>query len=168
MKLVKYFIILTLTFMFSISACYALTEKEVRDFFNSYVNAANTYQANLDTYYSQNAKILRYVIQKDGSVYPQPLIVGTRDYMAQLRLNAKVAKLRNYKNYYKNISVVKKGNDFKLSADRVPSPSPNDKLKSYFVIGVNASGKLTIKEEMMQTREQIFISQIKKQQAAKK
>ena len=156
------------TLLLSAGSSFATTEAEVRTFFNSYVNAANSYQQNLSTYYAPNAKILRYVIQKNGTVYPKPLVVGTKDYMAQLKINATLAKVRNYKNYYKNISVVKNGNDYKLSADRVPSPSPNDKLKSYFVIGQNSAGKLVIKEEMMQTREQIFIAQIKKQQASKK
>ena len=151
----------------NISSAFAVTEQDVKAFFDKYVNTANSYQNTLSNFYATNAKILRYVIQKDGTVYPKPLIVGTTDYMGQLKINAKLAKLRNYKNYYKDIKITKIGNDFKVSANRTPSTSPNDKMKAHFVIGTDASGKLVIKEEMMQTREQIFLTQIKKQQGGK-
>ncbi len=143
---------------------YADNIQDVRSFFEKYVNAANTYQTDLPNFYAPNAKILRFVIQKDGTVYPTPLVVNTSDYMGQLKLNAKIAKLRSYKNYYKDIKIVPSGSNYKLSAYRSPSPSPNDRMPAYFIIGKNSSGNYVIKEEMMQTREQIFLGQIKKQQ----
>jgi len=164
MRKLNVLLLLLFILTFTVMSVFADDAADVRAFFDKFVNAANTYQDNLPSFYASNAKIIRYVIQKDGTLYPDPLIVDTQDYMKQLRINGKLAKLRNYKNLYKDINIAKTGSDYKISANRTPSTSPNDKMPSYFIIGKDASGSYKIKEEMMQTREQIFINQIKKQQ----
>lgn len=149
---------------FTVMSVFADDAADVRAFFDKYVNAANTYQEDLPSYYTSNAKILRYVIQKDGTVYPTPLVAPMSEYVKQLKMSSKLAKIRGYKNYYKDVKIAKQGNDYKISANRSPSPSPNDKMPAYFVIGKDSSGKYKIKEEMMQSREQMILNQIKKQE----
>ena len=164
MKKIRAVLLTMLAFFCSVNAVFADEISDIKAFFNQYLSAANTYQTNVPDFYANDARILRYVIQKDGSVYPTPLVIPMDEYKKQMKLNSKIAKLRNYKNNYNNIQITNQNGDYKLSADRTPSTSANDKLKSHFVIGKDASGKYVIKEEMMQTREQIFLSQIKKQE----
>ena len=57
---------------------------------------------------------------------------------------------------YRNISVEKIANGYKVSAERQPS-GETYKLKAYMVLQKQASGKWLIVEELMQTKEQIFL-----------
>ena len=66
------------------------------------------------------------------------------------------AKLRKYKNNYSNITVTPVENGFKVSSLRQPS-GETYKLKAYMVVQKQASGKWLIVEELMQTKEQIFL-----------
>ena len=141
---------------------------DAKSFFDKYISAANSYQENVPDFYAKDARILRYVIQKDGTIYPTPLTIPMDEYKKQMSMNSKFAKLRNYKNLYSNVNISQVGDDFKISADRTPSTSPNDKLKAHFIVGKDVGGKFVIKEEMMQSRVQTFLSQIKKQEQGMK
>lgn len=80
------------------TASFAGPKEDVAAFFTSYVTAANSYSENLPSFYAPNAKIVRVVIKKDGS--RESVVTDTNVYMKQLRMNAKLAKMRNYKNFY--------------------------------------------------------------------
>lgn len=167
MKQIKFLLLMFVISVFGVASVFADELADVKEFFNKYMSAANSYQTDVPDYYASDAKILRYVIQKDGTVYPTPLVIPMDEYKKQMGMNSKIAKLRNYKNFYKNIRVVKEGNNYKVLADRTPSTSPDDKLKAHFIIGKNVAGKYVIKEEMMESRVQTFLSQIKKQEKSK-
>lgn len=164
MKKFRVALLTILTFLCGVNMVIADEISEIKAFFSQYLNAANSYQPSVPDYYANDARILRYVIQKDGSVYPTPLVIPMNEYKKQMKLNSKIAKLKNYKNNYNNIQIINQNGNYKLTADRTPSTSANDKLKAHFIIGKDGSGNYVIKEEMMQTREQIFLSQIKKQE----
>ena len=73
-----------------------------------------------------------------------------------MRKGQAIAKLRNYKNYYSNISVVQTGEDtYKVSSLRQPS-GETYKLKAYMVVQKQPNGNWLIIEEMMQTKVQII------------
>ena len=69
--------------------------------------------------------------------------------------------MRNYKNNYTNITALKVGNGYKISALRQPS-GEKYKLKTYMIVAKQPSGKWVIVEEMMQTRVQTFLKYAKK------
>ena len=75
-----------------------------------------------------------------------------------MRKGQAIAKVRRYKNYYSNVSVVALGNNtFKISSLRQPS-GEKYKLKAYMVVKQLPNGKWTITEEMMQTKVQMLIN----------
>lgn len=152
----KKFILVILIMTCGLSA-YA-NDKDALNFFNSYVKASNTYSAELLEMYSNNAKIIRQVIKPNGEQVNIPFSV--KDYKKQMVISSKLAKLRNYKNYYSDIDITKVSNGYKVTAKRKPSTS-NYKLKSYMIVQEQPNGKWLIVEEMMQTKEQILLKYAK-------
>ena len=128
---------------------------DAKEFFNSYVNAANSYSTNIPDFYSPKAKIIRQVIEnKTGKLVNA--YTDTATYMKQLKLSSATAKLRKYKNTYRNITVAKVADGYKISAERQPS-GETYWLQTYQIVQKQPDGKWKIIEEMMQTKEQIFL-----------
>ena len=143
--------------MFGLGA-FAGDKDDALAFFNRYVSASNNYSSNILDMYSDNAKIIRQVVKPDGSI--ANAYFGMDDYKHQLVLSSKLAKLRKYKNYYSDISVTKVANGYRINAMRKPSLS-DYKLKASTVVQKQSDGKWLIVEEMMQTKEQIFLKYAK-------
>ncbi len=133
--------------------------KEALDTFYNYVNAANTYSNSVTGYYAPTAKIIRQVIKPDGKTVD--VYTDTATYITQMKIGQAGAKLRNYKNNYSNVTVtpISKGK-VKISSVRHPSVD-NDSLKAYMIFQKQSNGKWIIIEEMMQTRQQIFLKYVK-------
>ncbi len=127
---------------------------DAKAFFQSYVNAANNYSPTIEQMYSPNAKIIRQVIKPDGSLVD--VKTDTATYIKQMKLGQAGAKLRNYKNNYSDITVAKAGDGYKVSSLRQPS-GESYKLKTYMIVKKQPNGKWQITEEMMQTKQQIFL-----------
>lgn len=150
----KLFISLCLLSVMAVPANAKATAEQVRTFFNSYVTAANNFDANVfDKYYASNPTIIRVVQKKDGTT--QTVKVPLKTYLDEAAKGRKVGKMIGYKNNYSNISVTPYNNDFKVSATRLPSPG--GKYPAYFIIGEDANGHLKIKVESMNTPRQEFL-----------
>ena len=146
-------LLLTLIVMiFGLSAS-ASDKSDALAFFNNYVNASNSYSAKLLNMYSDNAKIIRQVVKPDGTT--ANAYFAMKDYKHQMVLSSKLAKIRNYKNYYSDISTTKVANGYRINALRKPSLS-DYKLKASMVVQKQSNGKWLIIEEMMQTKVQII------------
>ena len=134
-------------------------KQEALDFFNNYVNAANTYSDSVGEMYSPSAKIIREVVKPDGTLVD--IDTDTATYLRQLKLGQAGAKLRKYKNTYTNISVTPLANDaYKVASLRQPS-GETYKLKAYVIVKKQPNGKWLITEEMMQTKVQTFLKYAK-------
>lgn len=153
----KKILLILVVLVFGLGA-FAAEHDEALAFFNSYVNASNSYSPSVLNMYAKDAKIIRQVIKPNGQLVNA--YFNGEDYRKQLRLSVKLAKLRKYKNYYSNVNVKKVANGYKISAIRKPSLS-DDKLKMYMIVEKYPSGKWIIAEEFMQTREQIFLKYAK-------
>lgn len=139
--------------MFGLMA-FASDQEEAMNFFNNYVNSANKYSNSILGMYSNNAKITREVVKPDGKTVDVPFSIN--DYRHQLKLSSKIAKMKKYKNCYSNISVTKVANGYRIDAMRRPCES-DYKLKTVMVVQKQSNGKWLIVEELMQTKEQIFL-----------
>lgn len=146
--------LILITFFVAGSQALADDASEARAFFNSYVNSANTYSPNIPNYYASNAKIIRQVVKPDGGL--ANAYTDTATYMTQLKIGQTTAKIRKYKNTYRNISVAKVSNGYKISAERQPT-GETYWLKVYQIVQKQPNGQWKIIEEMMQTKEQIFL-----------
>lgn len=135
----------------------AMTENDAKAFFNNYVTKANSYSNEISRMYAPNAVIIRQVIKPNGQLVNA--YTNTATYLKQMKISEGVAKARNYKNRYTNITVTKVSKGYKVSAVRHPSMD-NDSLKMYQIIAP-VNGKPMIVEEMMQTRQQIFLKYAK-------
>ena len=153
----KIFITL-LTMTFISLAAFADERQEAIKFFKNYVNLANTYSNTLTTLYSPNAKIIRQVVKPDGGL--ANAYTDTATYVKQMRLSQSVAKMRGYTNSYSNVQIISLGNGkYKISSLRQPK-GETYKLKTYMIVK-KINGKWQIIEEMMQTKEQIFLKYAK-------
>ena len=131
-------------------------KEDALQFFNDYVKAANTYSTTIPNMYSPNAKIIRQVVKPDGTIVTRQ--TNTARYISEMRKGQAIAKVRRYKNYYSNVSVVALGNNkFKVSSLRQPS-GESYKLKAYMIVKQLPNGKWIITEEMMQTKVQMLIN----------
>ena len=135
---------------------FAATSQDALNFFNRYVSAANSYSPIITTMYAPDAKIIRQIVKPDGSLVTRE--TNTQRYISEMKKGQAVAKIRNYKNYYTNISVTPLGNNtFKVSSLRRPS-GESYKLKAYMIVKQKPDGHWVITEEMMQTKVQMQIN----------
>ena len=133
--------------------------QEALDTFYNYVEAANTYSNTVADYYSPNAKIIRQVIKPDGETVNA--YTDTATDVKQMKIGQAGAKLRSYKNVYTNVTVIPiSENKIKIASIRHPS-ADNDSLKTYMIFEKQPNGKWLITEELMQTRQQIFLKYAK-------
>lgn len=150
----KLFLLLTVVFV-SVLSVFADGKQDAVNFFNNYVKLANDYSTEITKMYSPNAKIIRQVVKPDGTT--QDVYTNTDTYIKQMKIGQAGAKVRGYKNYYTNVTVTQVGNDmYKISSLRQPS-GETYKLKTYQVIKKQPNGKWLIIEELMQTKQQIFL-----------
>ena len=152
----KKLIISLLSVLIFAGMSFAATSQDALIFFNRYVSAANSYSPSITTMYSPDAKIIRQIVRPDGSLVTRE--TNTQRYISEMKKGQAVAKLRNYKNYYTNISVTPLGNNtFKVSSLRRPS-GESYKLKAYMIVKQKPDGHWVITEEMMQTKVQMLIN----------
>lgn len=156
-KLMKKILLLLTILTFGLSA-FADDKQEVLNFFNNYIQASNNYSSSVLDMYSDDATIIRQVVKPNGELANAYFSID--DYRHQLRLSAKIAKIKHYKNYYSDISATKVANGYKISAMRKPSSS-DYKLKTSMIIQKQSNGKWLITKEIMQTKEQIFLKYAK-------
>jgi len=143
-----FFIVLTIS-----RVCAKLSHQDAINFFNEYVQSANNYETELLDMYDPNVKIIREVVKPNGET--ESVIVPSKRFFKELKIGQKTAKLRKYKNKYKNITAQEVSNGIKISAERQPK---NEMywLKMYQIVEHTNSG-YKIKEEMMQTKVQVFL-----------
>lgn len=152
MKIFK-FVLPIIGIILTFSDVYAQTPQDGIAFFNRYQNFANSYNDKILDMYSPNAKIIREVIKPSGEA--EQVIVPAERYFKELKIGQKTAKLRKYRNSYKNVIAQKVRNGIKVSAERQPSRE-SYWLKMYQIYTPTDSG-LKITEEMMQTKVQSFL-----------
>ena len=154
----KKFILILMIFLCSSVQSFAMTEADAKSFFNNYINKANTYSKDIESMYAPNAVIIRQVIKPNGELVN--VYSNAQVYLKQMKISEAVARAKNYKNYYSNIKINKVANGYKISAVRQPS-GDTDKLKMYQIVKQQPNKKIVIVEEMMQTRQQVFLKYAK-------
>ncbi len=146
--------LLILLLLFTSISVFANDLEIAKQKFNSYVYAANNYSPSLLNFYSPNAKIIRQVVKPDGTTANATTDMAT--YAKQMKISQGTAKLRKYKNKYKNVTAVKVSNGIKVSSLRQPMED-NYWLKTYQIWQKQPNGNWVIIEELMQTKQQIFL-----------
>lgn len=154
----KIFLTVLSLFLVSLSV-FAGDKDDALKAFNTYVKTANNYDNAVTTFYTPNAKIIRQVIKPDGGLVD--VVTDTSTYITQMKLSQAVARARKYKNNYTNVVVTPiSAGKVKISSVRHPSVD-NDSLKAYMIFQKQPNGKWLIVEELMQTRQQIFLKYAK-------
>ena len=93
--------------------------------------------------YSPDVKIIREVVKPSGET--EQIIIPSQRFFKELKLGQKTAKIKNYKNKYKNIIVKEIPNGLQVSAERQPS-NETYWLKMYQILQNTDSG-MKITEE---------------------
>ena len=149
----KIFFILTAVFGLSTSV-FAGEKEDVMAVFDKYVQAANSYSTSLPSFYTSDAKIVRVVNKKQGG--QKAVLIPFDRYLNELKSRAALARTVRYTNRYENRKVTKVGNDYKLSATRLPR-SDKTGLPCYFVF-TKQGDNWKIKEESLTTNVQTFLN----------
>lgn len=131
----------------------ANTTQNAVEFFKQYQDYANNYDEELLKMYSPNAKIIREVIKPTGETVD--VVIPPKRFFKELKIGQKTAKLKKYKNKYRNVTAQETPDGIKISAERQPSKETYW-LKMYQIIQ-NTDNGFKIKEEMMQTKVQSFL-----------
>lgn len=131
----------------------ANTTQNAIEFFKQYQDYANNYDEELLKMYSPNAKIIREVVKPTGETVD--VVIPPKRFFKELKIGQKTAKLKKYKNKYRNITAQETPDGIKISAERQPSKETYW-LKMYQIIQ-NTDNGFKIKEEMMQTKVQSFL-----------
>ena len=153
------FLFTTLALLIVSISAFAGDKEDALKAFNRYVNLANTYNNEVTKFYTPSAKIIRQVIKPDGSLVN--VVTNTSTYVTQMKIGQAGAKVRNYKNNYTNVVATPiSAGKVKISSVRHPSVD-NDSLKAYMIFQKQPDGKWMIVEELMQTRQQIFLKYAK-------
>ena len=139
--------------MYLCGVTFASTSQQAVEFFKQYQEYANSYNEKLLQMYSPDAKIIREVVKPTGEIVD--VVVPSKRFFKELKIGQKTAKLRKYKNKYRNISAKETPYGIMITAERQPS-SENYWLKMYQIVQNTDSG-FKIKEEMMQTKVQSFL-----------
>lgn len=135
------------------SDVYAIPTQDGMAFFDKYKNYANNYDTKLLDMYSPDVKVIREVVKPTGET--EEVTIPSKRFFHELKIGQKTAKLRKYKNTYRNIIVQETPDGLKISAERQPSKETYW-LKMYQIVQPTSSG-LKITEEMMQTKVQSFL-----------
>lgn len=131
----------------------ANTTQNAIEFFKQYQDYANNYDEELLKMYSPNAKIIREVVKPTGETVD--VVIPPKRFFKELKIGQKTAKLKKYKNKYRNVTAQETPDGIKISAERQPSKETYW-LKMYQIIQ-NTDNGFKIKEEMMQTKVQSFL-----------
>nr|QGT49711.1 hypothetical protein Melaina855_0980 [uncultured Candidatus Melainabacteria bacterium] len=156
MKLKILYIIISM--FFSSSFIFASVSQNAVEFFKQYENYANNYNEELLNMYSPEVKIIREVVKPTGETVD--VVIPAKRFFKELKIGQKTAKLRKYKNKYRNVTVQEISDGIKITAERQPAKE-NYWLKMYQIVQKTDSG-FKIKEEMMQTKVQSFLRHIDK------
>ena len=146
--------LLVILISFITLSAFADEKQEALDFFNSYVQGANSYSATIADMYSPSAKIIRQIVKPDGTT--ANATTDTATYIKQMKIGQAGAKLRKYKNNYTDIVATPVDGGYKVSSLRQPN-NEDYKLKTYMIVKKQPNGKWLITEEMMQTKVQTFL-----------
>lgn len=151
----KKFLLSILAMFFMSLSVYANDKQDALNAFYTYINAANNYENSVTEFYTPKAKIIRQVVKPDNTTVN--VYTDTDTYIKQLKIGQAGAKLRQYKNNYTNIVATPiSAGKVKISSVRHPS-TDGDSLKTYMIFQKQPNGKWLIVEELMQTRQQIFL-----------
>lgn len=154
----KIFLSIVMTLFITLSAM-ADDKADALKFFNNYVSEANSYSDSVTKMYSPTAKIIRQVVKPDGTTVD--VYTDTATYIRQMKIAQAGAKIRNYKNFYSDVKVTKIANGkCKISSNRQPI-GETYKLKTYMIVQKQPNKQWLIVEEMMQTKQQIFLKYAK-------
>ncbi|MBR6163290.1 hypothetical protein IKQ26_05340 [bacterium] len=147
--------ILLIFFLLSIPMfAFSSEVSDVREFFDSYVQSANSYSKKVPDYYSADARIVRVVIRPDG--VKESVEFKFDDYMNQMKKRSRIAKLVRYKNRYEDIFVSDLNDGrYMISAKRFPMRDKTG-LNAYFIVEKRGGGYKII-EESMETPVQDFL-----------
>ena len=138
----------------NMTLCNASSTQDGMAFFDRFTNYSNTYNEALLSMYAPNVKIIREVVKPSGKT--EQIIIPPQRFFKELKLGQKTAKIKQYKNKYKNIIVKEIPNGLQITAERQPSKETYW-LKMYQVLQDTGSG-MKITEEMMQTKVQTFLT----------
>ena len=112
----KHKIILLFILFTTVTSAQAETTKDGMAFFDKFTNYSNSYNEALLGMYSPDVKIIREIVKPSGET--EQVIIPSQRFFKELKLGQKTAKIKNYKNKYKNIIVKEIPNGLQVSAER--------------------------------------------------
>lgn len=142
----KKVLVTLIVLLFGLST-FAGEKEDALEFFNHFVSVYNSYNsAELLKLYSSNAKIIEQVIYNEKPESAVSFSIG--DYRTRIESTLKDSKIHKYKKTYKDISVEKVSNGYKINA-KTKCSAYDSYTKTYIIVHKQSNNKWLIVEEMV-------------------
>lgn len=130
--------------------------KEAEKFVVLFNTRANNYDTKILDMYSDNAKIIRNIQHNNGKT--EKIIIPTDKYKKFLNFVRYFAKIRHYKNTYKNIECANEGENIRVNALRVNSNKYSTPIS--LLLAKDSRGEFKIIEEETSTKSLFLINEL--------
>lgn len=156
-KIVKFLMVALL--LISVSAHVSANSQkiaEAKNFLNHFQQLSHKYDKKIVDMYSDNARIVRIVEHSNGKT--ERIKLPVKGYKKMLKFARFFAKIKGYKNYYKDLSYKMENENVRITGKRVN----NDGYKApvSLLIGETPDGKIKILEEKTATEDSFLVKQV--------
>ncbi len=130
--------------------------EQARQFLDKFQKLSHLYDKKLVDMYSNKAKIIR-ILEKKGEK-DEKVMLPVKAYKKMLGYVRFFAKIRGYKNYYKNLAYEMENENVRITGKRVNNSGYEAPVS--ILVGENSEGKLKILEERTATKSEFLIKQV--------
>jgi|GEM_PF-4852817 len=156
-KIILAILISTITFSVSASNSAGLQKIEkAKDFINKFQKLSHNYDEELIHMYSDNAKIIRIVEKDDGK--SEKYVLPVEGYKNMLKYVSFFAKLRGYKNHYKELSYKIEDGNVRITGKRINNSGYTAPVS--LLVGKNQNAEWKILEERTKTESAFLVKQV--------
>ncbi len=131
---------------------YANSTDQADSFFNKYIKLGDDFDVSVADLYSDDAKIHAYRVYPHG--LERSMEMSGEKWKRMIVFVMPLAKAKNDKSTFSEISIKKQGNGFKIKANRYSESKCYIDKGYYMVIEPDENGNLLIIEEYMETQPQ--------------
>lgn len=155
--LTKCILLFYIIFSFS-SGSFANQDKiqEAKQFLNKFQKLSHEYDTKIVSMYADSAKIIRLVEHSNGNIEKVKLPV--KGYKKMLRFASFFAKMKGYKNHYKELVYKIEDGNIRITGKRVNSDGYKAPIS--LLIGETPAGELKILEEKTATKDAFLVKQV--------
>lgn len=156
----KFVLIIIITLFFTLSCTNVSADsdkiREAEQFIKRFEELSHKYEEKITEMYADDANIVRQVEHEDGKT--EKVILPTTKYKKFLKYIKFFAKIRGYKNYFKNLEFKPEGEKVRITGKRVNTNGYSAPIS--YLAGKDQNKEWKIFEEITETKSVFLIKMI--------